>query len=151
MDGCISVLVRLFFSWSVSLFQNISCLSSVVFAYWCPFLTIFKFCNLYSHYVFFFKCIKLHQILFQFSTINLAQALDINSFEGDYPNLNNPIPSIDIILWYISKVYCREQGQHLMQQKRTCLAPHSLKKYPIQNFFLIQCQKSLLPPSVHFQ
>ena len=56
----------------------------------------------------FFKCIKLHQILSQFSTINLAQALDINIFERDYSNLNNPIPSKDINLQYIYKVYCRE-------------------------------------------
>ena len=73
----------------------------------------------------FFKCIKLHQILSQFSTINLAPALDINIFERDYSNLNNPIPSKDINLQYIYKVYCREQGQHLMQQKRrTLLALH---------------------------
>ena len=131
--------------------QNINFLSSLVFVYWCPFVAIFKCCNLQSHYTF-FKCIKLHQILSQFSTINLALALDINIFERDYSNLNNPIPSKDINLWYIYKVYCREQGQHLMQQKRrTLLALHFLKKYLNQDFFLIQCQKSPLPPSVHFQ
>ena len=32
---------------------NINFLSSVVFVYWCPFVTIFKCCNLYSHYTFF--------------------------------------------------------------------------------------------------
>ena len=99
-----------------------------------------------------FKCIKLHQILSQFSTINLAQALDINIFERDYPNLNNPIPSKDINLWYIQKVYCREQRQHLMQQKiMTLLKPHFKNKYHTLDFFLIQCQKSPLLPSVHFQ
>ena len=45
--------------------------SSVIFVYWCPFATIFKCSNLQSHNTF-YKCIKLHQILSQFSTINLA-------------------------------------------------------------------------------
>ena len=66
----------------------------------------------------FFECIKLHQILSQFSTINLAQVLDINIFGRYYSNLNNTIPSKDIDLQYIWKVYCREQEQNLMQQKR---------------------------------
>ena len=76
----------------------------------------------------FFKCIKLHQILFQFFTIKLAQALDIkksktiwtffygwvqlpqviNIFGRDYSNLHNPIPTKDINLQYIYKVYCKE-------------------------------------------
>ena len=43
----------------------------------------------------------MHQTaLAQFSKINLAQALDINIFERDYSNLNNPIPSKDINLQY---------------------------------------------------
>ena len=127
-------------------------LSSVVFAYWCPFATIFKCCNLQSHYTF-FKCIKLHQILSQFSTMNLAQALDINIFERDYLNFNNPISSKDISIWYMYKVYCREQGQHLMQQKRkTLVALHFFKKISYLGFFLKnQCQKSPLTPSVQFQ
>ena len=41
----------------------------------------------------------------------------INIFGRDYSNLNNPILSKDINLQYIYKVYCREYGQHLMQQK----------------------------------
>ena len=41
---------------------------------------------------------KLHQILSQFSTINLVQALDINIFGRDYSNLNNLILSKDINL-----------------------------------------------------
>ena len=99
----------------------------------------------------FFKCIKLHQILPQFSTINLALALDINIFERDYSNLNNPIPSKDINLWYIYKVYCREQGQHLMQQKRrTLLALHFLKKYPSQDFFLNLVPKESFAPKCTF-
>ena len=48
----------------------------------------------------FFKCIKLHQILSQFSTINLARALGINIFGRDHSNLNNPIPSKNINLQY---------------------------------------------------
>ena len=44
--------------------------------------------------------------------------------------------SIDINLHYIYKVYCREQGQHLMQQKKHCI----LKKYPTYDFF-----KNLVP------
>ena len=69
----------------------------------------------------FFKCIKLHQILSAFSTINTAKALDINIFERDYANLNYPIPSKDINLQCIYKVYCKEYGQHLIQQERRTL------------------------------
>ena len=74
----------------------------------------------------FFKCIKLHQILSQFYIINLAQVLDINIFGREYSDLNYPIPSKDINLPYVYKIYCT-------------------------GFFLIQCQKSPLHPSVHFQ
>ena len=44
-----------YFSIGVSAFiQNIIFLSSVVFAYrWCPFVTIYKCCNLQSNYTFF--------------------------------------------------------------------------------------------------
>ena len=54
----------------------------------------------------FFRCIKLHQILSQFSTINLAQVLDINIFGRDYSNLNNLYQIYN--LQYIYQVYCRE-------------------------------------------
>ena len=37
----------------------------------------------------FFKCIKLHQILSLFSTINVAYVMEINIFGRDYSNLNN--------------------------------------------------------------
>ena len=41
------------------------------------------------------------------------------------------ISSKDINLQFIDKIYCRELGQHLMQQKRrTLLQQHFLKKYP---------------------
>ena len=104
----------------------------------------------------FFKCIKLHQVLSQFSTINLAQVLDINIFGRDYSNLNNPIPSKDINLQYICKIYCGVQGQHLMQQKKKdSFGTTFFKKISYLGFFffffLIQCQKSSLPSSIHFQ
>ena len=108
--------------WVWAFIQNIIFFFSVVFVYWYPFVTIFKCCNLQSHYPF-FRCIKLHQILSQFSSRNIEQVRDINIFGRDYSNLNNPISSKDINLQYIYKVYCREKRQHLMQQK-------SLKKYP---------------------
>ena len=76
-----------------SFIQNINFLSSVVFVYWCPFVIIVKCYNLQFHCTF-FKCIKLHQILSQFSTITLVQALNINIFGRDHLNLNNPIPSL---------------------------------------------------------
>ena len=89
--------------------QNTNFSSSVVFIYLYT-VHLLQFLNavICSLITLFFKCIKLHQILSQFSTINLAQALDINIFERDYSNLNNPIPSKDINLQYIYKVYFRE-------------------------------------------
>ena len=89
MDWHIWVLVRLFFNWSMriySLFKIRIFSFSVVFVYWCPFVTNFKCSNLPSHYIFFFKCIKLHQILSLFSRINLAYVLEINTFGRDYSN-----------------------------------------------------------------
>ena len=112
--------------WAFTL--NINFLSSVVF-YTSVHLLQFLNAVICSLITLIFKCIKLHQIFSQLSTINLPQAQDINILERDYSNLNNPIPSKDINLWYIYKVYCREQGQHLMQQKkRTLLALHFFKK-----------------------
>ena len=43
----------------------------------------------YSPITLFFKCIKFHQILLLFLTINLAYVLIINIFGWDYSNLNN--------------------------------------------------------------
>ena len=37
--------------WAFIKYINFS--TSVVFIHWCPFFTIFKCCNLYSHYTFF--------------------------------------------------------------------------------------------------
>ena len=96
----------------------------------------------------FLKCIKLYQIFSQFSTINLAQVLDINIFGRDYSNFNNLIPSKDVNLQYIYKVYCREKRQHLVQQKRTLLALHFLKKYPTWGFFKFSA-KRVFCPQVH--
>ena len=56
----------------------------------------------------FLNSIKLHQIQSQFSTIIF--------------------PSKDINLQYINKVYYREQGQDLMQQKRRALLALHFKK-----------------------
>ena len=94
-----------YFSIGVRAFiQNINFLSSVVFAYWCPFVIVVKYYNLQFHYTF-FRCKKLHQILSQFSPISLVQALDINILGRDYSNLNNPIPSLPKML--ISNTYTR--------------------------------------------
>ena len=151
MDGCISFQVRLFFNWSMSIYSKYklylqqSLYTSVHFL---QFLNA-VICSLNTR---FFKCIKLHQILSQFSTINLAKALDINIFGRDYSNSNNPIPSKDINLQYICKVYCREQGQHLMQQKiRTFLARHFFKKYTTQEFFKFSAKRVFCSPSVNFK
>ena len=149
MDDCISVLVRLFCNWSENLLKTQTFYlqqSLYTGVHLLQFLNV-VICSLIT---LFFKCIKLREILSQFSTINLAQVLDINIFGGGYSNLNNPIPSKDINVQYTYKVYYRAQGQHLMQQKRrTLLALHY--KNPTQDDFLIQCQKSPFPKSVHFQ
>ena len=99
----------------------------------------------------FFKCIKLHQILSQFSTINLAQALDINIFGRDYSNLNNPILSKDINLQYIYEVYSREQGQHLMQQKKKdSLVLNFIKNISCPGFFFNLVPKESFVPKCVF-
>ena len=71
--------------------------------------------------------------------------MDINIFERDYSNLNNPIPSKDINLWYIYNVYRREQRQHLMQQKRTLLALHFKKSILPRIFFNLRPKDSFAP------
>ena len=138
------------FSIGVSAFiQNINFLSSVVLIYWCPLVEICKCCNLQSHYTF-FKCIKLHHILSQFSTINLAQALGLNNFGKDYSNLNTPIPSKDINLQYTRFIV--ENRDSIWCNKKEGLFWHCIfKKNILTRIFLIQCRKSLLSPSVHFQ
>ena len=146
MDGCISVLVRLFFNQRVS---NSFYIQQFLYTgvHFLQFLNA-VICSLIT---LFFKCLKMHQILSQFSTINLALALDINIFERDSPNLNNPIPSKDINLWQIYKVYYREQKQHLMQQKRrTLLALHFKEKYPTQDFFFNLVPKESFAPKCKF-
>ena len=68
--------------------QNINFSSSVVFTgfHLLQFLNV-VICSLITLV---FKCLKLHQILSQLSTINLAQVLEINIFGTYYSNLNNP-------------------------------------------------------------
>ena len=98
---------RLFFNWSKSIYSKYKLF---IFTSLCILVFIcYNFLNavICSLITLFFKCIKLHQILSQFSTTNLALALDISIFERDYSNLKNPIPSRDINLWYIYKVSCR--------------------------------------------
>ena len=135
MDGCILLLVTLFFNWSTSIYSKdkLFIFSSLCYILLHTGVCLLHFLNavICSLKTLFFKGIKLHHILSQFSAITLAQALDINIFRRDYSNLNNPIPSKDINLQYICKVYCREEGQYLMQQKRrNLLVLHFLKKYP---------------------
>ena len=137
MDGCISVLVRLFFNWSMSIYSKYKLFYIQQSLYTGVHLSQFLNAAICILVTLFFKCIKLHQILSQCSTINLAQVLSINIFGRDYSNLNTPIPSKDINLQYIYKVYCRESGQHLMQQKRrTLLALHFFQNI-LPRIFLI--------------
>ena len=133
-----------FFSIGVFI-QNINFLSSAVLVFVVHLLQFLKavICSLITR---FFKCIKLHQILSQFSAINPAGVLDINTFGRDHSNLKNPIPSKDVNLQYICTVYIREQGQYLMQQKRrTHLALHFFKKHPTQDFFQFSVKRILCP------
>ena len=64
----------------------------------------------------FFKCIKLHHVYWR------------------------------LISQLIYKVYCREQGQHLMQQKWDSFGITFYKNILLRIFFKIQCQKSPLAP-----
>ena len=93
MDGCISVLVRLFFNWSMSIYSKYKLFNLQQSLYTVVHLLQFLNGVICSLITLFFKCIKLHQILLQFSTVNLAQVLDINILRRDYSHLNNPISS----------------------------------------------------------
>ena len=89
--------------------QNINFKSSVVFVYWCPFVTIFKWCNLWSHYTVF----QVHQtasgyVPIVYNKYWASTGRDCTIFGRDYSNLNNPTPSKGINLQYICKVYFRE-------------------------------------------
>ena len=128
--------------------QNINFLSSLVFVYWCPFVAIFKCCNLQSHNIF-FQCIKLHQMLSQFSTRNLAQALDNNIFERDYSNLNNPIPSKDINSLHIQSLLQRIGTTSDAEKKKDSFGTTFLKKYSTQDFFFLFSAKRVLCPQVY--
>ena len=124
--------------------QNINFLSSVVFVYWCSFVTIFKCRNL-SLITLFSKCIKLHQILSQFSTINLAQALGINIFGRDYSNLNNPILSNDVDLQYARLII--ENRDNIWCNKKEWLFWHYIFKTNIlpRIFFWFSAKRVLWP------
>ena len=95
----------------------------------------------------FFKCIKMHQILSQFSAINLAQALDINIFERDYSNLNNPITCKDINLWYIYQVYCRD---NIWCNKKDSFDTTFKKKILPRTFSLNLVPKETIAPKCTF-
>ena len=120
--------------------QNINFLSSGVFVYWCPFVIIVKcynlICVIIMHYTF-FKNIKLHQILSQFSAITPVQALDIDIFGRDYSNLNNPIPFLPKML--ISNTYTRfivENRDNIWCNKKEGLFWHCIfKKISFLGFF----------------
>ena len=91
---------------------------------------------------FFFKCIKLHHILSQFSTITFAQVLDIIIFEGDYSNLNNPFLPKTLI----SSTYTRfmvENRENICCNKKGLLPLHFLKKYPTYDFFKFSAKRVL--------
>ena len=118
----------------------------------CILVSICQFLNvvIFSLIILFYKGIKLHPILSQFSTIILAQELAINIFGGDYSNLKNPVLSKDINIQYTR--FIAENTDIIWCNKKEGLFWHYIfKKISYLGFFLISCQKNLLPPSVHFQ
>ena len=95
----------------------------------------------------FFKCIKLYQMLSQFSTINLPQAMDFNIFGTDYSNLNNPIRSKDI---NISNTYTRcivENIDNIWCSKKEGLFWHYIfkKNFLPRIFFNLVPKESFAP------
>ena len=149
MDGCVSVLVRLFFNWSMGIYSKNT---FFIFSSLCILVSICQFLSVVicSLIMLFYKCIKLHPILSQFSTIILAQALGINISGGDYSNLKNPILSKDINIQYTR--FIAEYTDIIWCNKKEGLFWHYIfKKISYLGLFLISCQKNLLPPSIHFQ
>ena len=91
----------------------------------------------------FFKSIKLHQILSQFSTINLAQALGIISFDeiiqiSIIPSLSKILISIQGLLWRIGTT-------SNVTKRRTLLALHFLKNILPWIFFSLLPKESFAP------
>ena len=106
-----------------------------------------------------FKCSKLHHILSLFFTINLPYVLETNiSFVRIFKCSNlqphysffqvHQIAScvLEINISINIQVYCREQGQNLMQQKWDSFGTTFYKNILLRIFFKIQCQKSPLAP-----
>ena len=98
----------------------------------------------------FYKCIKLHQILSQFSTINLAQELGINIFRGDYSNLNNSILSKDINLQY-TRFIAENTNKIWCNKKKDSFGTTFSKNHILPRIFLNIVPKESFAPSVHFQ
>ena len=96
----------------------------------------------------FFKCIKLHQILSQFSTINLAQALGISIFGRDYSNLNNPISSKDVNLQHTS--FAVENRDNICCNKTERLFWHYIfKKNILPRIFFKFSAKRVFSPQMY--
>ena len=96
-----------------------------------------------------FICIKLHQILFQFSTINLAQALGINIFERDYWNLKNPILSKDINLQY-TKFIVDKRDNNWCNKEKDFFGTTIFKKISYLRFFFNLVVKESFVPKCTF-
>ena len=122
MDGCISVFLRFFFNWSMRIYSKYKLF---IFSSLCILLQFLNaaICSLIT---LFFKCSKEHQILPQFSTINLTQVMHINIFGRDYLNLNNPIPSKDINLQYTRFIV--ENRDNIWCSKKEGLFWHNIFK-----------------------
>ena len=127
MDRCISVLVRLFFNWSMSiyLFKTQTFSSSEVFLCQCPFVTIFKCSNLRFHYTFF----QAHQIASDIVPILPYKSCICTGdyvFGRDYSNLNNVFQ-----IYIFSNTYTRfiveNRDKIWCNKKGTLLVLHFIK------------------------
>ena len=98
----------------------------------------------------FFKCIKLHQILSQFSTINLAQALDIKIFERDYSNLNNPISSKDSISGTYLRFIVENRDNFWCNKKKDSFGTTLKKQMSYLGFFFNLVLKESFAPKCTF-
>ena len=97
--------------------------------YWRPFVKIFRYSNFHSIAPF-FKCIKLHQILSLFSTMNLAYVLETNIFGKDYWNLNNLFQST-------FKRFLVENRDNIWYNKKGNVLALNFKKMSFLGYFLV--------------
>ena len=123
--GGISVLIRLFFNWSISIYSKYK-LS--IFSSLCILVPIF-----YSFYIFYFvaslqfaSASNLYQIWSQFSAINLTQVLELKL-----------------------RLIVEDRGNIQCNKKMTPLALHFLRKYPIWDFLKKFIAKRALCPQKH--